>query len=185
MLWTMSEPLLTTQLGDPPRPRGNDSDVYVPHGAWRCDDDDAWISLAVTSEGEWRRLCEAVPALEPLSGWNLRQRQGRAAGINGILAGWASRRSAGDAEAELRRAGVPAAALKSSVDLVRDAHLNARGFWDRHEKGVLPGLPWRASFGRATGPAPGLGADTQEVLRDVLGLAADKIAALRAAGAFG
>ena len=185
MLWTMAEPLLATQLGDPPRPRGNDSEAHVPHGAWRCAGDDAWISLAVTSEAEWRRLCDAIPALEPLAGWELRQRQGRAAGINGILAGWASRRSAEDAEAELRRAGVPAASLKNAVDLTRDAHLNARGFWDHHEKGVLPGLPWRASFGRATGPAPGLGADTDTVLRDVLGLADGKIAALRAAGAFG
>jgi crotonobetainyl-CoA:carnitine CoA-transferase CaiB-like acyl-CoA transferase len=185
MLWTMAEPLLATQLGDPPRPCGNDSDTHVPHGAWRCAGDDAWISLAVTDEAEWRRLCEAIPALEPLSGWDLRQRQGRAAGINGILAGWASRRGADEAEAELRRAGVAAAALKNSVDLVRDAHLNARGFWEQHEKGVLPGLPWRASFGRATGPAPGLGADTQAVLRDVLGLADDGIAALRAQGALG
>jgi crotonobetainyl-CoA:carnitine CoA-transferase CaiB-like acyl-CoA transferase len=185
MLWTMAEPLLTTQLGDPPSPRGNDSDAHVPHGAWRCAGDDSWISLAVTSEAEWRRLCEAIPALEPLSGWDLRQRLGRAAGINGILAGWASRRSAEEAEGELRRAGVPAASLKSSVDLVRDAHLNARGFWEAQERGVLPGLPWRASFGRATGPAPGLGADTDAVLRDVLGLADDRIAALRVAGAFG
>jgi crotonobetainyl-CoA:carnitine CoA-transferase CaiB-like acyl-CoA transferase len=185
MLWTMAGPLLATQLGDPPRPQGNDSDAHVPHGAWRCTGDDEWISLAVTGEAEWRRLCEAIPALEPLSGWDLRQRQGRAAGINGILAGWASRRGAVEAEAELRRAGVPAAALKSSVDLVRDAHLNARGFWEAQEKGVLPGLPWRASFGRATGPAPGLGADTDAVLRDVLALADDRIAALRADGAFG
>jgi crotonobetainyl-CoA:carnitine CoA-transferase CaiB-like acyl-CoA transferase len=63
-----------------------------------------------------------------------------------------------EAAAMLRALGVPAAALMSSVDLVRnDPHLRERGFWDAHEKGVLPGLPWRASFGRATGPAPGLG----------------------------
>jgi len=72
-----------------------------------------------------------------------------------------------------------------SVDLVHDAHLKARGFWDAHGKGLLPGLPWRASFGRATGPAPGLGADTDAVLRDVLGFAPEKIAALRASGALG
>jgi crotonobetainyl-CoA:carnitine CoA-transferase CaiB-like acyl-CoA transferase len=194
MLWTMAEPLLATQLGVTPQPMGNRSARFAPHGAWRCaggdvNEADGWISLAVTNESEWRLLCEVVTALEPLSGWDLRQRQGRLAGIDGILAGWASRRSAAAAEAELRRAGVPASALKSSVDLVHDAHLKARGFWDadraKFPRGVLPGLPWRASFGRATGPAPGLGADTEIVLREVLGLAPEKVAALRAAGAFG
>ena len=54
----------------------------------------------------------------------------------------------------------PSAALASSVDLVRDTHLCERGFWDVHEGGVLPGFSWRASFGRRTGPAPALGADS-------------------------
>ncbi|HML09943.1 MAG TPA: CoA transferase [Stellaceae bacterium] len=185
MLWTMAAPLLATQLGDKPRPQGNDSDRYCPHGAWRCAGHDEWFSLAITSEVEWRRLCEVIPALEPLTEWTLRQRQGRAPGINGILAGWASRRSGAEAAEELRRAGIPAAALRDSVDLVHDAHLKARGFWDTEAKGALPGLPWRADFGRATGPAPGLGADTDAVLRDVLGLSDDRIAALRAPGALG
>jgi crotonobetainyl-CoA:carnitine CoA-transferase CaiB-like acyl-CoA transferase len=185
MLWTMAEPLLATQLGAAPQPRGNDSEHCVPHGAWRCAGDDEWIGIAIASEADWRRLCEVVGALEPLSGWDLRQRQGRRAGIDGVLAGWASRRSATEAEAELRRSGVPAAALRKSVDLVGDEHLRARGFWDPADKGVLPGLPWRASFGRATGRAPGHGADTDAVLRDVLGVAPDRIAALRAVGAFG
>ena len=179
------QPLLATQLTDKAGPRGNTSELYCPHGAWRCVGDDEWISVAITDEAQWRRLCETIPALEPLAGWNLRQRRGRVAGINGILTGWASRRSAADAEAELRCGGVPASALKDSVDLVRDAHLQARGFWDADARGVLPGLPWRASFARATGQAPGLGADTDAVLRDVLGLPDDKIAALRASGALG
>jgi crotonobetainyl-CoA:carnitine CoA-transferase CaiB-like acyl-CoA transferase len=185
MLWTMAEPLLATQLGAPPKPQGNRSDRHVPHGAYRCAGDDAWISLAVTDEAEWRRLCAAIPALEPLSEWKPHTRLERRAGIDGVLAGWASRRDAAEAEAELRRAGVPAAALASSVDLVTDPHLRDRGFWDRHGAGVIPGLPWQASFGRVTGPAPGLGADTDAVLADVLGYSASDIAALRASGVFG
>jgi crotonobetainyl-CoA:carnitine CoA-transferase CaiB-like acyl-CoA transferase len=85
----------------------------------------------------------------------------------------------------LRSAGIPAAALARSSDLVQSAHLAARAFWDRHGAGVLPGLPWRASFGRTTGPAPGLGADTDQVLADVLGLSSERIVALRANGVLG
>jgi crotonobetainyl-CoA:carnitine CoA-transferase CaiB-like acyl-CoA transferase len=50
---------------------------------------------------------------------------------------------------------------------------------------LLPGLPWRASFGRTTGPAPELGADRDHVLANVLGLSQERIAELRTSGALG
>ncbi len=185
MLWTMAEPLLAAQLGAPPQPAGNDLDEHFPHGAWRCSGDDAWLSAAVTSDGEWRALCAAVTGLSGMAGLDRDARRERRRAIDATLADWARSRDAAEAAAELRRAGVPAAALISSVDLVADAHLRARGFWDAEDRGVLAGLPWRASFGRAAGPAPGLGADTQAVLREVLGLGPDRTAALRASGALG
>jgi len=185
MLWTMAAPLLAAEFGDSPRPRGNDSDRYVPHGAWRCAGDDAWLSLAVTRDEEWRALCAVVPALSAMAELGRAARREQRRVIEAALADWAGSQDAASAAVALRCAEVPAAALTSSVDLVGDAHLRARGFWDAYNKGVLPGLPWRASFGRATGPAPGLGADTDAVLREVLGLAPEKIAALRASGIFG
>ncbi len=69
--------------------------------------------------------------------------------------------------------------------LLKAHHLRERGFWDAHETGVVPGLPWRASFGRIIGPAPGLGGDTDAVLADVLGMSGEQIAGLRRAGALG
>jgi len=86
---------------------------------------------------------------------------------------------AAEAAVGLIRAGTAAAALARSADLVCSEHLHARGFWDRHGAGVLPGLPWRASFGRASGPAPNLGADTDAVLHRVLGMPPDEIRRLR------
>ena len=88
----------------------------------------------------------------------------------GRLPAWASERHAAEAASYLTQAGVPAAALASSADLVDSEHLRHRGFWETFGSGVLPGLPWQASFGRATGPAPALGADTDAVLRSVLGI---------------
>jgi crotonobetainyl-CoA:carnitine CoA-transferase CaiB-like acyl-CoA transferase len=87
--------------------------------------------------------------------------------------------------AKLLRAGIPAAALANSRDLVASDHLRERGFWEAHGTGVLPGLPWRASFGRTSGAAPELGADTEAVLKEILDLLPDRIAALRQSGAFG
>jgi crotonobetainyl-CoA:carnitine CoA-transferase CaiB-like acyl-CoA transferase len=187
LLWTMAEPLIATQLGDQPKPQGNRSARFAPHGAYRCAGGDAWIALAVTNEDEWHGLCAAVPAMAMagLAEWGPRQRHERRAGIDGVLTGWASHLSAAEAAAILHTAGVPHAVLANSSDLVASEHLRARGFWDPHEGGALPGLPWRSTLGRATGPAPALGADTDAVLAEILGLSPAEIARLRHTGALG
>jgi crotonobetainyl-CoA:carnitine CoA-transferase CaiB-like acyl-CoA transferase len=120
-----------------------------------------------------------------LAEWGLRQRGERRGGIDGVLSGWASRLTAAEAAAVLREAGVPHAPLANSSDLAASKHLRARGFWDAHDGGALPGLPWRSTLGRATGPAPGLGADTDAVLAEVLALSPAEIAGLRQTGALG
>ena len=189
MLWTMAEPLIAAQLGNEPLPSGNRSKRYAPHGAHRCAGPDDWIALAVADDAQWRSLCAIVPALTPLAGLGLVERIERRQAIDDGLAAWARPRDAATAAAELRQAGIAAASLAGSRDLVDSLHLRERGFWEPHDAGdagaVLPGLPWRASFGRVSGPAPGLGADTEAVLRDVLDLCRDDIAALRQSGAFG
>ena len=80
MLWTMAEPLLATQLGAPPQPQGNRSDRYVPHGVYRCAGDDDWISLAVTTDEEWRRLCAIVPTLSSMATLGFVERAAAAGG---------------------------------------------------------------------------------------------------------
>jgi crotonobetainyl-CoA:carnitine CoA-transferase CaiB-like acyl-CoA transferase len=185
LLWTMAEPLLATQLGAPPQPQGNHSLRDAPHGVYRCRGEDDWISLAVTTEEEWQRLCAIVPGLPPMAASGLCERMAQRGAIDDALAAWSRPKAAAAAAAELRRAGIAAAALESSVDLVASDHLRERGFWEPHRAGVLPGLPWAASFGRASGAAPELGADTETVLTEVLGLSPGEIAALRRSGALG
>jgi crotonobetainyl-CoA:carnitine CoA-transferase CaiB-like acyl-CoA transferase len=185
MLWTMAEPLLATQLGGRPQPQGNRSVRCAPHGAYRCAGDDDWISIAITSEAEWRRLCAIVPALSPMADLSYRQRVEQQAAIDDALTNWLSPRAAKAAAAELVEAGVSAAALATSRDLVDSDHLRNRGFWEPKGVGVLPGLPWCATFSGPTGSAPELGADTDAVLREVLDLSPNEIAALRQSGAFG
>ena len=185
MLWTMAEPLVATQLGTPPKPMGNASTRHAPHGVWRCEGDDDWISVVARTDAEWRALCNLVPGLSGMAALDLDQRIGAERVIDAALTAWAGSRSAPAAAEALLKAGIPAAALARYGDLVKSPHLAARGFWDRHGAGVLPGLPWRASFGRTTGPAPELGADCDHVLADVLGLSQERIAELRTSGALG
>jgi crotonobetainyl-CoA:carnitine CoA-transferase CaiB-like acyl-CoA transferase len=184
MLWTMAEPLLATQHGAPPQPQGNNSDRYIPHGVYRCSGEDDWIGIAVTNDQEWRGLCAIVPDLMRMRGFDFRERRIQRARIDEALTAWSRPQAASAVANKLLQAGVPAAALATSLDLVASDHLRERGFWEAHGTGVLPGLPWRASFGRTSGAAPELGADTDMVLREVLDLSPDQIAALRQSGAF-
>jgi crotonobetainyl-CoA:carnitine CoA-transferase CaiB-like acyl-CoA transferase len=185
MLWTMAEPLVATQLGTPPKPMGNASPRHAPHGAWRCAGDDDWISVVARTDAEWRALCHLVPGLSGLAALDLGQRIDAQRVIDAALTDWAGTRSASAAAESLLKAGIPAAALARTGDLVKSPHLAAREFWDRHGAGVLPGLPWRASFGRTTGPAPELGADSDHVLANVLGLSQERIVELRTSGTLG
>jgi benzylsuccinate CoA-transferase BbsF subunit len=183
LLWTMAEPLLATQLDAPPQPRGNDSAHYAPHGVYRCAGRDEWLGVVASDDEEWRRLCAIVPGLRPMVRLGLEQRRESRRAIDDALAAWLRPQTARAAEADLLRAGIPAAALANSRDLVNSDHLKERGFWDAHGASVVPGLPWRASFGRKSGDAPELGADTDNVLREVLGLSSDEVIELRQSGA--
>jgi crotonobetainyl-CoA:carnitine CoA-transferase CaiB-like acyl-CoA transferase len=185
MLWTMAEPLVASQLGAPPKPMGNASTCHAPHGVWRCAGDDDWISIVVRTDAEWRALCTLVPGLSGMTALDRDRRIDAERTIDAALSAWAGTRSASAAAEALKKAGIPAAALARTGDLVKSPHLAAREFWDRHGAGVLPGLPWRANFGRTTGPAPGLGGDSDHVLAKVLGLSPERIVELRTSGALG
>ena len=185
MLWTMAEPLLATQVGAAPQPRGNDSGRHVPHGVYRCAGEDDWISLVTTTDAEWRDLCALVPGLASMVQLGFGERLQRRATIDQALAMWLRPKPASAAEAELLHVGIPAAALANSRDLVDSTHLKQRGFWEPHAGGILPGLPWRATFGRVSGLAPGHGADTETVLGEVLDLSKEEIGTLRQSGALG
>ena len=185
MLWAMPEALLAAQLGDSPTPRGNASADYAPHGVYRCAGEDEWLAVAVVDGGQWRNLCLLVPGLAGMGSLDLAGRRAASEAIDAALSAWTAPGSAEDAARRLIASGIPSAALASSRKLVESEHLRARGFWDVHGDGLLPGLPWRTSLGRQTGPAPGLGEHTDRVLQEVLGMSAHEINALRNDGVLG
>ena len=159
--FSMIEAMLWTMAG-PLLAAQSQAPPPPPDTVLRCAGADEWLGVATP-------LAQPLPPDVPPVG----------------LSAWASQRRSADAASHLTSAGIPAAALASSADLVGSEHLRRRGFWDASGEGALPGLPWQASFGRATGPAPGLGADTDAVLQGVLGLPPADIAAFRQAGILG
>ena len=100
---------------------------------------------------------------------------------------WCATREPEAAAAELRAAGVPAAAMVPGYLTLDDPQLRARGFFETVDHQYVgeqhyPTWPMRMSAGPARywrGPAPTLGQHTDEVLRDRLGVTDDELARLR------
>lgn len=104
-----------------------------------------------------------------------------------LRAEWCAAREAEPAAAEMRAAGVPAAAMVAGDATLDDRQLRARGFFEAVDHPYVgrqeyPTWPLRMSGGPErywSGPAPTLGQHTDEVLATELGLTDDELVRLR------
>jgi benzylsuccinate CoA-transferase BbsF subunit len=175
--------------GTQPARMGNRDPWMSPHNCFRCAGEDEWVTIACASDEEWQALCEATgqPRLAAAPRFRTAaERKAHEDELEALLAAWTVQRGKWEVTHTLQAAGVAAFPSMNSKDLAEDSHLNQRGFFARlphAEVGVQThtGIPWRftnAPNGVRT-PAPLLGADTDTVLRDLLGYSAEEIARLK------
>ena len=174
--------------GPAPRRQGNGDAFWFPHGCFACEGEDAWVALSVPDASAWRGLCAAIGRDEWAEDATLAGVEGRIARapeIEAAIAAGCGRRGAREAMNELQSRGVPAGMANTPRTLLADPHLAARGFFEdvaHPEAGTQPlyGPIWRmgSTAARVQRPAPLIGADTEDVLRDVLGVAPGEIARL-------
>jgi len=175
----------------PPR-SGNRDPWMAPHGIYRCDGEDQWLSIACGSDGEWRALCGAMGRPELADDPRFQTLAGRKANedaLEPIVEGWTSTQDPMAATELLQAAGVAAFPPMVNYMLDADPHLAERGFWvekEHPEVGALrhAGIPWRMSetpceVWRA---APTLGQDNEYVFGEVLGMSGKQIADLAERG---
>ena len=192
----LSESLLTyTANGEILTRMGNRSRHAVPHGVFRCADEDGhdrWAAIAVHDDEDWRRLAGALgrPAwtLEPVLA-TVDGRRRHEDEIEARLTEWTATRTAADVAAHLQAAGLDAAPVEDFGDLHDDPQLAHRRHFRTVEHDVLGTHPvethairFSAMEPRIERPAPRLGADTDVVLRELLGIEAAELDRLRAAG---
>ena len=155
-------------------------------------DDDRWIAIAVLDDEAWRRLkAELVADGEAWAGAEdlrtLAGRLSRAEAIEARIAAWTRRFRAADLEERLQAAGVAAGLVANGRDLEDDVQLAHRGYFatvatPEGGRERFDGIPFVASAcpGAVEAPGPLLGEHTDEILRDLLSLAPEEIARLRA-----
>lgn len=179
--------------GREPIVMANRDSRMAPHNCYKTKgDSEEWLTIAVGSETEWRGLCFAIgqPELthDPrfLSATLRKQHEDE---LDAIITRWTSERDRWDAAELLQRAGVAAMPTLTNKDLALDPHLRERGFLVELEHPEVSerthaGVPWSMSKTpcKVRRAAPILGADTDEVLRSLLGFSAEKVQSLRRDG---
>ncbi len=177
--------------GVQPERIGNRDPQMAPHGVFRCTGEDNWVSIACASDADWHALAACIdPALamdERFATLSLRKQNETA--LEALVADWCLSRDRWVVTRELQNHGIAAMPTLTTADIVNDPHLNQRQFIERldhPEVGVRAhaGIPWRLR-NRSNGvarPAPCLGADSDELLAQVLGYSPQTIDRLRAAG---
>ena len=171
----------------PPR-RGNRDAQMAPHNCFRCASDDEWVTIACGNDDEWQALCRVIgqPQLAHDERFaTARARKANEDELERVLTAWTEPRDKWEVTRLLQAVGVAAFPTMNTKDLADDPHLAARGFFERlaHPKlgtRAQTGIPWRltnAPDGVRT-PAPLLGQDTNQILREVLGYSDETIAKL-------
>lgn len=171
---------------------GNADREMAPHGLYPVAGDDRWVAVVCQDDEAWPALCAVLgredlaqdPTLQGVAG-----RLARAAELDEIVAAWTAGRSGAEVEATCQAAGVAAHVLVSGPECLADPQLVHRGHFVEidHPMGRRLVESARVRFSRTPAridrPSPLLGEHTFEVLTDILGYDADRIAELAVAEA--
>ncbi len=158
----------------------NRDPVAVPHNAYPCRGDDAWIALSCWDDAEFARLAGVAEHPE----WTRNARFATAAArranldaLDAAVASWTRTRDADDAVAALQAAEVPAYRVNTCADLFEDPQLTHRKTWRvrkhpeiDYQAYYFPGFDLSEQPGEVTAAAPTIGQDNEIVFREFLGL---------------
>lgn len=174
---------------------GNRDPRFAPHGVFAClpvDGKERFVAVAVRSHQEWRALARAMGRPDLADRTDLATDEGRRVAqdeLEAAVADWTAGRDATDVERTLQSVGVPAHLAVTSDDYPDDDQLA-----HRHHLVELPhprhGTTWvegpryglSETPGRPRSAAPTLGQHNEEVLTEILGYDAERVAVLTEGG---
>ncbi|MCH9010873.1 MAG: CoA transferase, partial [Chloroflexi bacterium] len=163
-----------------PQNRGNRHPVFAPHGAYRCRGEDRWITIAVTSDAEWRRLCNVMEMPELVQNkkfYGLLARHRNQDDLDSLISNWTADKDAIELTHQLQDNAIAPAPVASGEYIFNDPHYQERGLLelvDHPSTGpyFLPGVAWKMSGtpGRVRGHSPRLGEHNTFIYGDLLGM---------------
>jgi len=163
----------------------------APHGIYPCAGEDAWVAIACRGDADWERLSAAIGDAWT-SNADYASLEGRLANQDALderVAAWTSGQDRFAVQRRLRDAGVPCSAVQRPGERI-DHDPDTEGLWPTVTHMAMgevrvDGLPVRMSRTpwRIERGAPCLGEHNEQVFGRLLGLSAQDVAELRAAGA--
>jgi crotonobetainyl-CoA:carnitine CoA-transferase CaiB-like acyl-CoA transferase len=156
---------------------------------------DGQLIIAANQDSVFRRLVDVMGMPELASDERFVDHQARGrnmAEIDAIIATWAQQYDSTDLQDRLNAAGVPAGLVYEPKDMLEDPHFAARNAIvtvkdERRGELAMPAIVPKLSEtpGEIRWTGRPLGADTDSVLTEVLGMSAEQIEMLRAQGVIG
>ncbi|MCC7089787.1 MAG: CoA transferase [Dehalococcoidia bacterium] len=175
--------------GEEPVHRGNRDGRYFAQGVYRCAGEEQWVAISVRDAGDWERLCAVTGIVEHLGAMS---NDARHAEIDRRIAGWCAWREPQEVFETVSRAGVPAGRVLDTKTIHEDRHLEERRYWvelphPRMHAWKQPRSAWQfiEARPRLQRHAPLFGEHNLEILGGLLGMSAEEIAELEAAGVIG
>jgi crotonobetainyl-CoA:carnitine CoA-transferase CaiB-like acyl-CoA transferase len=163
-------------------PRGGPLNVYRTS--------DGWVALVVGSDTHWEHICALMDRPDlAVYGATLADRTRHLDELDQVVAAWCLGQDTVALAHALGEAGIPSSPVVDPIELRHDPHVAARGTLadlvhpaapDRPSGYLGTSLPIRLSaFTAAPAPAETLGASTDQVLSELLGLTPSELDGLR------
>lgn len=173
------------------QPSGSTLTGIVPSNIYRCRDQQMLI-IGANTDSMFKRLMSVIDRPDLAADASCADNTGRVENqtrIDTAIEAWTLQHEASAALDILERAEIAAGPIYRVDDMFRDPHYRAREMFEtvraNDRELTIPAMAPKLSAtpGGTEWPGPALGADTEQVLADLLGLTPDAIAALRAQGA--
>jgi CoA:oxalate CoA-transferase len=154
---------------------------------------DGWLALICVTDQHWQSLTTAMQRVDLQSDERLGSLKGRVANmdeVDALVSAWTRRFGKEELFALLMRHRVPCAPVRELSEVTSDTHMRQRGTLQTIHHPTLGEIPLYAGPMRFEGsdeieiePSKALGADTDDILAELLGKSAADISALRQMGA--
>ena len=174
---------------------GNRNGRHAPRNVFRCLGEEKWVAISVETDEQFNSLAQAsgnsVWADDPRFATTTARLENQDA-LEALLSEWTSGLEVAEVVAALQLAGVPAAPVLDSAEVMADSHLRERSFVLEAEHPVagrrpVLTLPWATdgTRGDTLRPAPKFGEHNEWVLKELLQLTDDDYLRLHSSGAIG